>query len=222
MCSSRAPAPRPAPFGVAPWPCAASLPCRFGFWALALSFRPIASKLAFQFGAERFLANGTFTATCSGILRACLLSQCVWPCDWISQQLKNMVRLRTDDPADRPKHSNPQQSSRSRRWIDGSGKKNDKLLLRSAEKIHERETERGEAKEAAAVKQWAKNTETAKEDGGTHFERVFINEAGWKALDRQISEFLEEGNAFMPLLQPLARIYFCFCRSHPRHQAIFY
>jgi hypothetical protein len=42
-------------------------------------------------------------------------------------------------------------------------------LLRSAEKIHEREAERRESKEAAAVKQWAKNTETAKEDGGTHF-----------------------------------------------------
>jgi hypothetical protein len=47
------------------------------------------------------------------------------------------------------------------------------------------------------VKQWAKNTETTKEDGGTHFERVLINEAGWKALDRQIAEFLDEGNAFM-------------------------
>jgi hypothetical protein len=33
---------------------------------------------------------------------------------------------------------------------------------------------------------------------------VFINEAGWKALDRQIMEFLDEGNALTPLLQPLA------------------
>jgi hypothetical protein len=66
-----------------------------------------------------------------------------------------MGRLRSDDPADRPKQNNPQQSSRSSRWVHESGKKHDAALIKSALKsTNERPRRRKNRKQV-------KNTETA-------------------------------------------------------------
>ena len=66
-------------------------------------------------------------------------------------------------------------------------------MINNALRIRKREVQKKNAQEAAAAKLVVKNTETAKQNGGIHNERVFLNEAGWDVLFRQIDEYLDDG-----------------------------